>query len=144
MWRWFAGGCSSSKAAKRYQRNVMQFMLSYAVVLLCASWFVKHDGHERFFLYFWSVVPAVPIIAIIVRMGRYLSEETDEFLKLQKMRSLLVGLGALLGALVVDDFLRAFAHAPGFEPFVLFIIFAVANAIAELVQYLLNRTQSDE
>lgn len=141
--RWI-GGCSTTPVAKRYQRSVMQFLVSYAVVLLCASWFVKHDGHERFYLYFWSVIPVVPIIGIIVRMGRYLSEETDEFLKLQKMRALLVGLGALLGALVVDDFLRAFAHAPGFGPFVLFTIFAVANGLAQLVQYLANRTRGDE
>jgi hypothetical protein len=131
-------------ARKRYKRDAIRFMTAYVVVLFCSSWFVKHDGAEHFYLYFWSIIPAIPIIALIVRMGRYLQEETDEYQKLMRMRAILVGTAALLGALVVDDFLRAFAHAGGFPPFVLFVIFAVAMGITESVQSLGNRARNDE
>lgn len=137
-------GNSQTDARKRYHRAVLQFLVAYFVVLICSSWFVKHDGAEHFYLYFWSILPAIPIIAMIVRMGRYLQEETDEFQKLMRMRSILVGTAALVGALVVDDFLRAFAHAAGFRPFVLFLIFAFAMGITESVQSMTNRVRGDE
>lgn len=135
---------NDTTARKRYRRDVAQFLAAYIVVLICSSWFVKHDGAEHFYLYFWSILPAIPIIAMIVRMGRYLQEETDEFQKLMRMRSILVGTAALVGALIVDDFLRAFAHARGFPPFMLFIIFAFAMGIMESVQSFSNRAHSDE
>ena len=137
-------GNGQTAARKRYHRSVLQFMVAYIVVLLCSSWFVKHDGAEHFYLYFWSIIPAIPIIAMIVRMGRYFQEETDEYQKLMRMRTILVGTAALVGALVVDDFLRAFAHAAGFRPFVLFLIFAFAMGITESVQSVNNRADGDE
>jgi hypothetical protein len=133
----------STPAKKRYERDVLWIMAVYAVLLLGSSWVVKHTHVVGPVLYFWSVLPAVPIIAVMARLGRYFQEETDEFLKAQRVRSILVGTAALLGALVVDDFLRAFAHYDGFEPFVLFAFFAVANAISELVQFLIYRVRDD-
>jgi hypothetical protein len=137
-------GNGLTAARKRYHRSVLQFMVAYIVILFCSSWFVKHDGAQHFYLYFWSILPAIPIIAMIVRMGRYFQEETDEYQKLMRMRSILVGTAALVGALVVDDFLRAFAHAAGFRPFVLFLIFAFAMGITESVQSVNNRADGDE
>jgi hypothetical protein len=132
-----------SAAKKRYERDVMRFMALYVVVILCAAWFVKHDGGEKFFLYFWSIVPAIPVLAVMVRMGRYLQEEKDEYLRLLVMQAILVGTAALLGSLVVSDFLRSFANTGALPPFVSFIIFCAGMAVTQLVQRLKNRT-SDE
>lgn len=118
-------------------------MAAYVVVLFCSAWFVRHDGAEHFYLYFWSIIPAIPIVAAIARMARYLQEETDEYQKLVRMRAILAGTAALLGALVVNDFLRAFAHVAGFGPFVLFAIFAAAMIVTELVQRLANRVRDE-
>ena len=130
-------------ARKRYQRDSLRLLAAYFVVLLGSIWFIKHHAANRVFLYVGSLLPAILVIALILRVGRYLNEETDEFQKLVRMRAILVGTAALLGALVVDDFLRAFAHAPGFAPFVLFMIFAFAMAITEVVQSLRNRVRDE-
>jgi hypothetical protein len=136
--------CSGeSIAKKRYERDVLRFMALYVVVILCASWFVKHDGGQKFFLYFWSVLPAIPVLAVMVRMGRYLQEENDEYLRLMAMQAILVGTAALLGSLVVSDFLRSFANTGALPPFVSFIIFCVGMAVTQLVRRLKSRT-SDE
>jgi hypothetical protein len=134
----------SSIAHKRYQRDVLRFMAAYVVVLLCSSWFVRHDGAKHFYLYFWSVIPAIPIIAVIVRMGRYLQEEKDEYQRVVVMRSILFGTAALLGMVVVNDFLRAFANSGGLPPFVEFFVFCAAMALAHVVQWLRNRGSDDE
>jgi hypothetical protein len=121
-----------------------QWISAYAVVLLCSVWFVKHDGHERFYLYFWSVLPAIPIIGIVLRMGQYLQEEKDEYQRWLVMQSILVGTALLLGTVVVNDFLRAFANAAGLPPFAGFIIFCAGMGAMQLVQRLRNKVPVDE
>ena len=135
---------SGTRAYKAYQRDVLRFMAAYAVVLFCSSWFVKHDGGERFFLYFWSVLPALPIVGLIGRMARYLNAETDEFQRLQMMHSILIGTAVLLAMLVVNDFLRAFAHAGALSPFIGVIGFFMGMAGTQIVQRLRNRVPADD
>jgi hypothetical protein len=119
-------------------------MAAYGVMLFGASWLVRHDGAEHFFLYFWSVIPAIPIIAVIARMGRYLQEEKDEFQRMIVVRAILVGTAALLAMLVVNDFLRAFAGSHALPPFVSFVVFCAAMGVAHGVQWLRNRVSDDE
>ena len=134
----------STVAKKRYERDTMRFMAAYVVVLLCSSWFVKHDGGEKFFLYFWSVIPAIPVVAVIVRMARYLREERDEYQRLLAMQSILVGTAALLVTVVVSDFVRAFARVGALPPFTGFLIFCAGMAAAQVVQRIRNRVPEGE
>jgi peptidoglycan/LPS O-acetylase OafA/YrhL len=135
----------STTAKKRYQRSSLQFMAAYLVVVLCSSWFVHHDGPQgKFFLYFWSVIPAIPIVGVIWRMSVYLREETDEYQRMLTMQAILVGTGALLAAVVTDDFLRAFAHVVGLPPFWLFLIFSFGMALTGGWQKLRDRVPADE
>jgi peptidoglycan/LPS O-acetylase OafA/YrhL len=132
-----------SPALKRYQKRMMFVMVGYVVVLLGSSWMVKHGHPHGWFLYFLSALPAIPIMMVIVSMGRYLREETDEYLRLRTMRALLVATAALLGTLVVSDFLQAFAGAPAFPPFTSFVIFCAAFAITQGVLQLRDRASDD-
>jgi peptidoglycan/LPS O-acetylase OafA/YrhL len=134
---------TTSAAQKSYRRDIGRFLVAYAVVLLCSSWFVKHDGGERFYLYFWSVIPSIPVLAMVVRMGRYLREEKDEYVRLMTMQAILMGTGILVAVMLVSDFLRAFANTGALPPFVGFMIFCAGMAGTQLVQRLRNRT-SDE
>ena len=132
--------CKGSTAAKkRYERDTLRFMAAYVVVLFCSAWFVKHDGSEKFFLYFWSVIPAIPVLGVVVRMGRYLREEKDEYQRLLAMQSILVGTAALLCTALVSDFLRSFAKAAALPPFSGFVIFCAGMAITQGVRKLRDR-----
>jgi undecaprenyl pyrophosphate phosphatase UppP len=133
-----------TKALKRYERRVLSAMGVYAVTLYAASWFVRHQHTQGWALYFWSVLPAIPVMVTMAAMGRYLQEETDEYLRLRTMRALLAGTAALLATLVVGDFLQAFAHAHAFPPFTCFLIFYAAVGIAQMVQTLRDRVPADE
>ncbi|HEX4154727.1 MAG TPA: hypothetical protein VHY48_03855 [Acidobacteriaceae bacterium] len=134
----------SSTAYQRYQRDVLRFIAVYVVVLFSASRAMRHARAEHFYVYFWSVLPALPIIGVILRMARYLRDEKDEYQRLVVMRSILVGTAALLAALVVNDFLRAFAGAQALPAFSTFVLFCVAMGIAHFVQWLRNRGSDDE
>ena len=134
----------SSVARKKYQADMMRLMAGYVVLVFSSALVVKHRHMNSFFMYFWAVLPAVPVLAVIARMGSYLRTEKDEYQKLLIMQSLLVGTAALLGTLVVNDFLRAFASSEGLPPFASFVIFCVGMGIAQVVQKLQNKAGSDE
>lgn len=122
---------------------VYRWMAGYFVVLLGATWSLGHGGGHGWLVYFWSVLPALPILGVFWQMSLYLREETDEYQRWQVTQSLLVGAGCLLGSVMVNDFLRAFAHVAGLPPFVSFLIFFAGVALTQMVQRLTNRT-SDE
>ena len=134
---------SSSAARKSYRRDALKYVVAYVVVLLGAMWFVRHDGENHLLLYFWSVLPSIPILGVVVRMGRYLREENDEYVRMMAMQAILAGTAALLATLLVSDFLRAFAYTGSLPPFAGFLIFCGGMATAQLVQWLRNRA-SDE
>ena len=135
---------SGSAAKKRYERDVIITMAGYVLLTFAVAFLVRHGHVHGWALYVWSVLPALPIIGVIARMGRYLQEETDEYQRLVATRSILVGTAALLGSLVVNDFVRSFAGVAAFPPFTTFVLFCAAMGIAEGVQKLRDRPAPEE
>ena len=132
--------CSGSSAAKkRYQRDVTYWMIAYVVAVVGAALIVKHGAPLGWHLYFWSVLPSIPVLGVLWRMGLYLREETDEYLRWMTMQAILVGTGVLLSVVLVSDFLRAYAHIGSLPPFVAFIIFCGGMAATQGWQWLQNR-----
>jgi hypothetical protein len=140
---WF-NSCNESKAGKRYQRRVLTTMAIYMVLLFGTVVLVKHVHVQGALLYVLSVLPAVPVIVTLGWMAVYLKEETDEYLRMITMRALLVGTAALLGVIVVSDFLQSIAERPALPPFTCFVVFFLAFGIAQGVQKQLNRGGGDE
>ena len=133
-------GCGpSSPAKKRYERDVLRLMVGYLVLVFGVAWIVRHGHLQGWRAYFFSVLPAIIIIALLARMGSYLGEEKDEYQRLLTIRSILVGTAALLGTLVVNDFVRAFAGAGAIPPFAGFMVFMVAMGLTQLVQWAQSR-----
>jgi uncharacterized membrane protein len=118
-------------------------MAVYLALVVCATLLVRHGMVHGSAVYVWSVLPALPVILVIALMGQYLQEETDEYMRLITMRSLLVATGALLGMLVVSDFLRSYTRTGDLPPFVSFVVFCLAFAAAQGVQKLRDRTPED-
>lgn len=139
---WWIG--RSTVAGKRYRRRVLAAMSLYVVTLFLCMKLVKTIPMQGWALYLVALLPAAPVIAVLIILGRYLQEETDEYLRMLTVRSLLVAAGALLSTTVVDDFLRAIAHTTALSPFVCFIVFFVAFGIAQTVQELASRESGDE
>ncbi len=136
---------ADTKAYKTYQRDSVAFGVVYALLVFVSAWCVKHhvlDG--TFWLYFWSLLPTVPLVAMVARMAKYLNDETDEYQRLMTMQSLLMGTAALVITLLVNDFLRAFAKASPLEPFVAFVIFSATMGLTKMVQWFRNRVAGDE
>jgi hypothetical protein len=69
------------------------------------------------------VLPAIPIIGIIVVVGLYVAEEKDEFQRNLAIQSMLWGLGAIMALTSVWGFLQIFTHIHPFQPFMTFPLF---------------------
>jgi hypothetical protein len=133
----------STPASKRYQRRVIVTMVLYMAVLFGAISIVKHTHPHGWLLYTISLLPAIPILAMLGSLGVYLKEEKDEYVRMITMRSLLAGTAALLAVLVVNDFLRSISGAGALPVFTSWIVFFVVFGVAQAVQTMSNRVSDD-
>jgi hypothetical protein len=119
-------------------------MSLYIVVLFSCLKLVKVFPAHGWVLYSLAMLPAIPVLAVLVFLARYLKEETDEYLRMLTVRSLLVAAGALLATIVVNDFLRVIAHGSAIAPFVCFVVFFISFGIAQAAQEMASRGAGDE
>jgi len=134
---------TSTPAGKRYQRRVLVTMSLYIAVLFATVRAVKHMHPHGWELYVISLLPAIPLLAVMAQLGIYLQEEKDEYIRLITMRSLLVGTAALLAVLVVNDFLRSISGAAALPVFTSWVTFFLAFGVAQAVQTIGNWVRDD-
>lgn len=80
-------------------------------------------------LWLLGLVAAAPLLFMIWAMGRYLTKETDEYLRHLTITSALIGLGAVLVLATVWGFLETFGLVPHMRSWLLVPVFAVAYGI---------------
>jgi ABC-type cobalamin transport system permease subunit len=134
----------NTKAGKRYRQRMLVTMSIYLVLVLVAALLVKHGHLQGWMLYACALAPAVPVILVLVQIGRYLQEESDEYVRAMTVRALLIATGALMGTIVVNDFLRAFANVGALPAFTTFLVFFLSFGTAQGVQQMMNRGGGDE
>ena len=76
-----------------------------------------------------ALATAAPLLFLIWAMGRYLTKETDEYLRHLEAMSALIGLGAVLVLATVWGFLEAFRLVPHMWPWLLVPFFSLAYGI---------------
>jgi hypothetical protein len=108
-------GCGSP-AILRYNRGML--IASFAYVLGLGTAILIHNNIHPGPALAWptAFLPILPIFAMIWVMGRYLKEETDEYLRHRAIMASLVGLALVLGLGSFWGFLETFElvpHVPG-------------------------------
>ncbi len=110
----------SNPAQRRYLRRFMPLMVSYAIILIGVSAAQRHGHIGGATLGAMSVLPAIPLVGVIIVMGLYLREERDEFVRNKLVMAMLGGTGILLAATTVWGFLEnngMVGHPPTFLAF---------------------------
>jgi hypothetical protein len=101
-----------SPALFRYNTRFLLATFGYIVGLLIAM-AIYNDGMPSGPLaYAVSLLPTLPALAMIFVMGRYLVEETDEYLRHRASLSAIIGLGVVLVLGTVWGFLETFDLVP--------------------------------
>lgn len=122
-----------SPAARRYMGLMGPTMALYVVVLLASIWALTTQALEGALRYAVAVAPALPISATVVLVGRYLAQETDEFLRSVVVQSILWGTALVLIATTIWGFLEETADAPHIPLYWVYPLFCAGMVPAAMV-----------
>ena len=103
---------AKSKAISRYNRRVIVLSMIYAATLILAVYGFKNQLLSGPIAWIAGILPALPIIGILVVIGRYLTEETDEYLRDMMVRQALIATGFALSISTAWGFLENFGLVP--------------------------------
>ena len=125
-----------SPACRSYRQRVLITMSFYVLAIFGVAYFLR-DHHPRgAAAYLLAIVPAIPILCMLVVVGIYLRDEQDEFQRWMMIRSILWATGIVLAATTVVGFLQNFAAVTAPLSYYVFVLFWVVFGIAQGIQQL--------
>jgi len=104
-------GCASA-AAVRYNRRILFASFLYVIGLGGALMLFRDSQVSKPVAALLSLMPTLPVFGIIWAMGRYIIEESDEYLRARTVNAALVATGLLLAIATFWGFLTTFGVAP--------------------------------
>lgn len=113
---------SRGKAIRRYNKAVVVLSLLYVGLLFGAQIAIGRHGLAGPAAYVVAILPALPIIGIFAAIGRYLVEESDEYLRLLSVRRTLVASALALSVATAWGFLESFDLAAHFDAYWIAVI----------------------
>jgi len=119
-----------SPAQRRFVRTCwmsggLVAVLAVGAAVAFRSWHLK-----GLLAYPVAVLPALPILWVLIETGRYLAVEKDEFQRNLLVQCLLGGTGGTLATTTIWGYLQDFAHAPRLDPIWIYPIFWLFVGIA--------------
>jgi hypothetical protein len=101
-----------SPAIIAYNRRMLVWSFTYMAALFGAITTFHQLKPTGPILWFIAIIPALPIIYFVWAMGRYLVEETDEYIRMQQVKAALFATSLLLVLATFWGFLETFGVAP--------------------------------
>jgi uncharacterized YccA/Bax inhibitor family protein len=116
--------CSDKNAAiRRYNLRILLAMIFYIAFLVAAVWTFSHHHPTGLPAYGLAILPAIPVVGIVVIVGFYLTEEKDEFLRNLHVQSMIWSLGVTLTVTTVWGFLELFVPVAHLQLYLIFPLF---------------------
>lgn len=115
--------CDTARPAKRiYNRRIIVASVAYAAMLLPTTYIVSHYAPALPLRILLALLPALGIVAMFVALGRYLLEETDEYLRAGMVNQMLWATGITLSVATIWGFLENYDAAPHLPMYVVAIV----------------------
>lgn len=119
-------GCTTNNpAARRYVIRTAVAMSFYIVLTFATVTAFTHYHPTGWLIYPLAVLPALPILAMLMVVRLYLREEKDEVVRTVLVEALLWAIGATLSFTTTWGFLENFTHVPHLDLYLVFAIFWV-------------------
>lgn len=119
-------------ANKRYVRRYLVGCAIYGVILTATTAVVRLFDLEGPVLVALSLLPALAIAGVMVVMGRYLLEETDEYVRRRVVIAMLFSIGVLISFTTAVGFLQQRGALGMVNLFWIFPAWCVASSAAEM------------
>jgi hypothetical protein len=117
------------RVERRYVVRLFLAMAAYLILLFAVRAWLKTSPPSGALLYGAAVLPALPILAAIWAVGRYIVEEADEYRRKLLVESILWATGITLAGTTVWGFLETFAGAIRVPSTEIFMFFCVALGV---------------
>jgi hypothetical protein len=130
-------------AKKGLVRRVAVALVTYELVWCGAYFWVDRAKPAGTMLFVMALLPTLPVVGMIVALGRYLGEEADEFHRQLVVRCLLWGTAAVMTSVCFHLFLQLFGWKGNWPAVVELGVFAVAMLVAKLTYRVANRVPAD-
>ena len=132
--------CSTNNPAQKrfFVRSAIAMLLYIALLVPTILAFVRYRP-AGVLAYTLAILPALPILAMLVVVGLYLAEEKDEFIRNLQIQSLLGGIAGTLALVSVWGFLENFTKVPRLDLFLVYPIFWGFVGISTAFVWLRNR-----
>lgn len=124
---------TASPALNAYNRRAMIWAFGY-VAALAVALTARNTWHPTGpVLWLLALLPSVAIGYYVWSLGRYLAEETDEYLRMRQIQAGMFATGLLLMVASTWGFLETFGIAPHAEGWWSVAIWAIGQGLAGLV-----------
>lgn len=127
---------AQSLAEARYNRRVLALSAAYGVALLLDTYLFRHAPLKGPLAALAALLPALPIIGIFFAIGRYLVEESDEYLRMLMTRQVLWASAFALTLATIQGFLEAYGVAPPLLPYAVVMAWFLGLGVGALVNRL--------
>lgn len=129
-WRRTSGD-PTTPALDRRNRRTMAAGVVYTALLLAVVWLQRlHPVHGPL-AYALAVLPAIPVVGMVVSMGLYFREETDEVERAIRIENALWATGGTLALATVWGFAEMLADAPHVGAWLWFPVWAVFGSVSD-------------
>ena len=120
-------------AQRRYNRSVLLLCAAYALILFGVISFFKNSAPTGVSAYAAAILPALPIIGVFVAMGRYLSDEQDEYIRMLTVRQTLWATGFALSVATIWGFLESFELAGHVDSYMIVVVWFFGQGVGAIV-----------
>ena len=132
-----------SPAVVRYNTRFMLASFGYILGLGLAVWLNDRFDLGGSIAFLVALLPVIPTLAMVWTMGRYLVEESDEYLRYRAMIANIVGLGAVLSVGCFYGFLETFQLVPHVPGWWAVPIWAIGMGLGQAWMSLRNRAGAE-
>ncbi|MGB6482842.1 MAG: hypothetical protein WBE86_05075 [Candidatus Acidiferrales bacterium] len=111
------------------RNRAIPVIILYFLLFVMVNWLFDRHFLRGHIAYLFAVLPALPLIVVIVLLGRYIREETDEFKRAVFVEALLWAIGLTMVLTTAWGFIEMFIpgmHVPVLWVFPLFCVMAAA------------------
>ncbi|MHA4838067.1 hypothetical protein [Sphingopyxis sp. MSC1_008] len=123
-------------AQRRYFGRMIPIAILYGFAVFFASLIIPDDAAATPLTIAVALVPALAVSGFIWAMGSYLTELTDEYVRLLEVRKALVATGLTLALASGWGILELFTDVPRVPLFFVFPVWCLGLAVGSLVNWM--------
>jgi len=125
--------CIRTPAQLRHNRRVLIASIIYAITLIPVVYAIRHGLVAQPWTTILALLPALPVVGFFASYARYLSEETDEYVRMLVVKQILAATTVAMTCAVVWGFLTDLGGAPPVATYWVAVVWVAAQGVIAVI-----------